>query len=111
MATGCRRPAPERSMVVTTTPSLQGGPAVLRPQDTATRERKSLNGLWRFAWDPAGAGRADRWFAGPLTDAREMAVPASFNDIVADPAVRDYFGDVWYQRMVWVPRDWEGQRI
>ena len=26
-----------------------------------------------------------------------MAVPASFNDIAADAAVRDYFGDVWYQ--------------
>jgi beta-glucuronidase len=40
-----------------------------------------------------------------------MAVPASFNDIAADAAVRDYFGDVWYQRTVWVPRGWQGQRI
>ena len=40
-----------------------------------------------------------------------MAVPASFNDIAADAAVRDYFGDVWYQRTVWVPRGWTGQRI
>ena len=40
-----------------------------------------------------------------------MAVPASFNDIAADPAVREYFGDVWYQTMVRVPRGWDGQRI
>jgi beta-glucuronidase len=40
-----------------------------------------------------------------------MAVPASFNDIAADAAVRDYFGDVWYQTSVWVPRGWQGQRI
>jgi beta-glucuronidase len=39
-----------------------------------------------------------------------MAVPASFNDIAADAAVRDYFGDVWYQRTVWVPQGWQGQR-
>jgi beta-glucuronidase len=84
---------------------------MLRPQDTATRERKNLNGLWQFALDPEGRGHTDRWFAGPLSDAREMAVPASFNDIAADAAVRDYFGDVWYQRTVWVPRGWEGQRI
>jgi beta-glucuronidase len=84
---------------------------MLRPQDTDTRERKSLNGLWSFALDPAGAGRAGRWFAGPLAEAREMAVPASFNDITADPAVRDYFGDVWYQTAVRVPRGWAGQRI
>jgi len=84
---------------------------MLRPQDTSTRERKNLNGLWQFALDLEGQGRTDRWFAGPLADAREMAVPASFNDIAADAAVRDYFGDVWYQRTVWVPRGWEGQRI
>ena len=84
---------------------------MLRPQDTATRERKRLDGLWQFALDPDGAGRTDRWFAEPLPDAREMAVPASFNDIVTDPAVRDYFGDVWYQTTVRVPRGWDGRRI
>jgi beta-glucuronidase len=84
---------------------------MLRPQDTATRERKNLNGLWQFALDPNGQGRTDRWFANPLAEAREMAVPASFNDIAADAAVRDYFGDVWYQRTAWVPRGWQGQRI
>src|ERR671912_2117242 len=84
---------------------------MLRPQDTSTRERKGLNWLWQFALDPNGEGRTARWFAGPLSDAREMAVPASFNNIAADAAVRDYFGDVWYQRTVWVPRGWQGQRI
>jgi beta-glucuronidase len=84
---------------------------MLRPQDTATRERKSLNGLWRFALDPDGQGRAGEWFRRPLPDARDMAVPASFNDIAADPAVRDYFGDVWYQTTIRVPRGWDGQRI
>src|SRR5918912_443871 len=84
---------------------------MLRPQDTSTRERRSLNGLWRFALDPAGEGRTARWFAGPLDSEREMAVPASFNDISADPGVRDYFGDFWYQTSVWVPRGWDGRRI
>ena len=84
---------------------------MLRPRDTATRERKSLDGLWRFRLDAAGEGRSARWFSGPLPDAREMAVPASFNDIAADPAVRDYFGDVWYQTTVRVPRGWDGQRV
>jgi beta-glucuronidase len=84
---------------------------MLRPQDTSTRERKNLNGLWQFALDSAGEGRSGRWFSGALSDAREMAVPASFNDIAADAAVRDYFGDVWYQRTVWVPRGWQDRRI
>ena len=84
---------------------------MLRPQDTATRERKRLDGLWQFTLDPAGEGRGARWFAGALPDAREMPVPASFNDIAADPAVRDYFGTVWYQTTVRVPRGWDGRRI
>jgi beta-glucuronidase len=40
-----------------------------------------------------------------------MAVPASFNDIAADATVRDYFGAIWYQTSVWVPRGWQGRRI
>lgn len=50
---------------------------MLRPQDTSTRERKPLGGLWSFRLDAAGDGRRDQWFAAPLADAREMAVPAS----------------------------------
>ena len=84
---------------------------MLRPQDSATRERKSLNGLWRFALDPDAEGRASSWFSRPLPGAGEMAVPASFNDIAADSAVRDYVGDVWYQTTVRVPRGWAGARI
>ncbi|WP_375422993.1 beta-glucuronidase [uncultured Friedmanniella sp.] len=84
---------------------------MLRPQDTCTRERKSLSGLWQFALDPAREGRSAGWQSGPLADAREMAVPASYNDIAADAAVRDHIGDVWYQRTVWVPRGWEGSRV
>jgi beta-glucuronidase len=84
---------------------------MLRPIDTKTRERKSLTGLWQFRLDPEGAGRSADWFRDPLADAREMAVPASFNDIAADAAVRDYFGDIWYQTTVRVPRGWNGQLI
>ena len=46
---------------------------MLRPQDTSTRERKPLGGLWSFRLDAAGDGRRDQWFAAPLADAREMA--------------------------------------
>ena len=59
---------------------------MLRPQDSATRERKPLTGLWGFRLDTAGEGRSAEWFRRPLEDAREMAVPASFNDIAADAA-------------------------
>jgi beta-glucuronidase len=84
---------------------------MLRPSDTSTRERKNLNGLWQFALDRTGEGRSGQWFAGPLPGAREMAVPASFNDIATEATVHDYFGDIWYQTSVWIPRGWRGRRI
>jgi beta-glucuronidase len=84
---------------------------MLRPQDSPTRERKRLDGLWRFALDPAGRGRDDGWWRGPLREARDIAVPASYNDLFADAAVRDHVGDAWYQSTVRVPRGWADQRI
>ncbi|HEU5484990.1 MAG TPA: beta-glucuronidase [Microlunatus sp.] len=73
---------------------------MLRPQDNAARETKNLDGLWSFALD-----RAD------LSRSSEMAVPASYNDITTDPAVRNHVGPVWYRRSVWVPTGWQGRRI
>lgn len=84
---------------------------MLRPQDTNTRETKRLDGIWSFQLDGDSEGRDARWFSADLPTPRDMAVPASFNDLTADPSVRDYFGDIWYQRTVHVPRGWAGQRV
>jgi beta-glucuronidase len=84
---------------------------MLRPQDGPTRERKSLNGMWRFRLDPDGVGRGQEWFRAPLAQARDMPVPASYNDVLADTAVRDHVGDAWYQTTVRVPRGWAGERV
>ncbi len=75
------------------------------------RETKCLNGIWSFAADVSGAGRVERWWRGPLPEARPMPVPSSFNDVVVDPQIHDHVGDVWYQRAVFVPRGWVGQRV
>jgi beta-glucuronidase len=84
---------------------------MLRPQDSPTRERKKLDGLWRFALDASGVGREAGWWQGALPDARDIPVPASYNDLFADAAVRDHVGDAWYQTTVRVPRGWTGQRV
>lgn len=84
---------------------------MLRPQDTRTRERRSLAGIWRFRLDAEGAGRRDRWFTGTLDGAVDVPVPASYNDVLADAAVRDHVGDAWYQTTVRVPRGWAGERV
>lgn len=84
---------------------------MLRPQDTASRERKSLAGLWRFAVDARGVGRDEGWWRGPLPGMREAPVPASYNDLFAEPEVHDHVGDVWYQAAVRIPARWAGERI
>ncbi|MEV4577523.1 beta-glucuronidase [Nonomuraea jabiensis] len=75
---------------------------MLKPRSTATRELVSLDGLWRFALDGG---------PGPLDTTLEAAVPASYNDLFTDSAIRDHVGWVWYQRQVRVPRGWAGERV
>ncbi|MCZ2840162.1 beta-glucuronidase [Modestobacter sp. VKM Ac-2985] len=81
---------------------------MLKPRATPTRELVNLDGLWRF-------GIADRvqdepW-TGRLETTLEAAVPASYNDLFADRAIRDHVGWAWYQRSVRVPRGWAGERV
>ena len=84
---------------------------MLRPQDTPTRETKRLDGIWSFTTDNAGAGRVEGWWRTTLPGAQRMPVPSSFNDVLVDPRVHDHVGDVWYQRTVFIPRGWAGQRV
>lgn len=84
---------------------------MIKPIDTAARERRTLDGLWRFAVDYERTGHAEAWWAADLPGDAEMPVPASYNDILPDAAVRDHVGLVWYQTWARVPRAWEGRRI
>ena len=84
---------------------------MLRPQETVSRERVSLNGLWAFVLDPGDRGRDEEWWRGPLPGAAEMPVPASFNDVPATREAHEHVGDVWYQRRVRVPARWAGRRV
>nr|WP_228561527.1 beta-glucuronidase [Catenulispora rubra] len=81
---------------------------MLKPRSTATRELVNLDGLWRFA--VGGSIAADPW-TGPLDTRLEAAVPASYNDLFTDSAIRDHVGWAWYQRMVRVPRGWADERV
>jgi beta-glucuronidase len=84
---------------------------VLRPQDSRTRELRSLDGVWDFALDPGDEGRRDEWWRRRLVGSRSMPVPASYNDVVPEPEFRMHVGDAWYQREVVVPSGWTGRRI
>ena len=84
---------------------------MLRPIENAFRDRRRLDGVWRFVADARGRGSAENWQGGTLRGAVEMPVPASFNDIYPDAALRDLVGDVWYQREIVIPFGWTGMRV
>ena len=84
---------------------------MLRPQSTATRELLNLDGLWDFKVDFNAEGFNQNWAAKPLDTKIQAPVPASYNDIFADTAIRNHVGWVFYQRTVRVPRGFAGERI
>ena len=83
---------------------------MLYPQENIARELRMLDGFWDFQIDPEEIGEANGWTTG-LPDAEPMTVPASFNELVAKPELRDYLGSVWYLRRFFVPASWAGRRI
>ncbi|WP_338329002.1 sugar-binding domain-containing protein, partial [Pseudomonas syringae group genomosp. 3] len=84
---------------------------MVRPVETPTREIKKLDGLWAFSLDRENCGIDQRWWESALQESRAIAVPGSFNDQFADADIRNYAGNVWYQREVFIPKGWAGQRI
>ncbi|XP_069470971.1 beta-glucuronidase [Ambystoma mexicanum] len=90
--------------------TLQGG--LLRPRESRSRELKELGGVWSFRADVSDGrnqGFEEHWYQRPLSETGpviDMPVPASFNDITQDPALRNFIGWVWYEKEVWLPRHW-----
>jgi beta-glucuronidase len=66
---------------------------MLYPRSNRYREVRDLSGIWDFRADEDDSGRAMGWEAG-FPDARPIAVPASWNDQLAE--ARDFLGPAWY---------------
>jgi beta-glucuronidase len=83
---------------------------MLYPTITPTRAVISLDGIWDFRPD-GGNGLSERWHEQPLQHALPMPVPASYNEIYEEPALRDHVGRVWYEREIVVPASLTAERI
>lgn len=81
---------------------------MLYPQTNETRLVMSLDGFWRFKADYEGTGEEHSWFDG-LPDAREIAVPGSWNEQYND--LFDFFGKGWYEKDVYIPEWWREKAI
>ncbi|MDU0967995.1 MAG: beta-glucuronidase [Actinomycetaceae bacterium] len=84
---------------------------MLSVRPSVSRTVHTLDGIWDFRVDSDGAGMTDRWFAGPLADARPMPVPASYNEITTDLDIYNHVGLAWYQRDVLAPAIGADERL
>lgn len=81
--------------------------SLLYPVNSTSRRFSSLDGMWRFQFDPESAGAGAGWANG-LPDSISMPVPASFCDFFTDKDSREYTGDFWYETDFFVPGEWQG---
>ena len=84
--------------------------SLLYPCDSGSRRVVSLDGMWRFAFDPESKGVDGGW-ALHLPESITMPVPASFCDFFTDKDSREYCGNFWYETDFFVPGEWEGKDI
>ncbi|MBP3869568.1 MAG: beta-glucuronidase [Faecalicoccus sp.] len=69
---------------------------LLYPSRNETRNFFSLDGLWKFSFDPSDEGLEKGWNEG-FVSAEKMPVPGSFADLYTEVQKRDYCGDFWYE--------------
>lgn len=83
------------------------------PRPDLRRDRwASLNGPWRFAFDPRAVGEHERWYRpnSPRPKDLTIAVPYPWESRLSGVAAPDYKGAAWYEREITFPAEWEGDR-
>lgn len=81
---------------------------MLYPFNTLTRTVIDLSGTWNFLIPDEGQEvDPSKKLQNPMT----MAVPASYNDQITDSQLRDYVGDIWYEKEFAVPQILKEQRL
>ena len=83
---------------------------LLYPIDSLSRRSVSLNGMWGFQLDPGSIGANEGWTK-KLPAPDSIPVPASFADFYTDKNIREYCGDFWYEKDVFVPAEWQGMTV
>ncbi len=85
---------------------------MLYPQESLTRELKSLDEIWRLCFDSERAGVERRYFQGlPAAGALEIAVPGSINEQLTEREQYLNLDWVWYETSFFVPSSWAGKRL
>lgn len=84
--------------------------SMLYPKATQTRRAISLDGMWKFCLDKEGTGE-EKHFPDGILGKDVIPVPASFQDFYTEKETREFTGDVWYEKEVFVPEEWKGKKV
>lgn len=84
--------------------------SMLYPKTTTSRRAVSMDGMWNFQLDEKEEGVTSGWCEG-LPDPDQIPVPASFQDFYTDKDIREYAGDFWYEKEMFIPGEWEGMKV
>lgn len=84
--------------------------SMLYPKTTVSRRAVSMDGMWNFRLDWKAEGAASGWTEG-IPEPDSIPVPASFQDFYTEKDVREYTGDFWYEKDMFIPGEWEGKKV
>lgn len=84
--------------------------SMLYPRTTSSRRAVSMDGMWKFQLDEKEEGMGGGWTEG-LPEPDSIPVPASFQDFYTEKEIREYTGDFWYEKDMFIPGEWEGKRV
>lgn len=76
--------------------------SMLYPKTTSSRRAVSMDGMWKFRLDEGEIGEKEGWVDG-IPGKEMIPVPASFQDFYTDKDIREYTGDMWYEKDMFVP--------
>src|ERR1017187_6528001 len=83
---------------------------MLYPHVSKTRTVVDLSGIWNVKFDFENQGLKKNW-GKRLPKDREIAVPASYNDLFTELEIHNHMGGVWFSRDFLVPTEWQGKMI
>lgn len=74
----------------------------------AQRDTIALNTNWQFKTDKQSEGVKTAWYAGALTNSREVQIPHTWN---IEDSNQTHYGWAWYQRMLDIPAQYKNKQV
>lgn len=84
--------------------------SMLYPVTTVSRRVVSMDGMWKFILDEKSEGE-EKGYVDGIPGSDMIPVPASFQDFYTEKDIREYAGDMWYEKDMFVSGEWEGKDV